>query len=92
MPTRRAHRPQKDDLIPLDDLKTVDVRPLSNLDDRLHNPKDIEVDAAAIRQKPAHGGTTESHAEMRAARGSGGRKRSGAVGRYRAGRDLSKKR
>lgn len=92
MPTKRAHRPQKGDLIPMDDLKPLDVRPLVNLDDRLHNPKDIEVDEAAMRQKPEHGGTTESHAEMRAARGSGGRKRSGAFGRYRSGRDISKKR
>jgi len=91
MPTKRAHRPQKDDLIPLDDLKPVDVRPLEHLD-RLHNPKGARVDAAAMRQKPEHGGTIESHAEARTARGSGGRKRSGAFGRYRAGRDISKKR
>jgi hypothetical protein len=92
MPTKRAHRPQKDDLIPLDDLKPLEVRPLEHLDERMHNPKDLEVDAAAMRQKPEHGGMTESHAEVRAARGTGGRKRSGAFGRSRAGRDISKKR
>ena len=92
MPTKRAHRPQKTDDVSLEDTKPVNVRPLVNPDDRMHNPKDIDVDEAAIRAGMAHGGTTESHAEARAVRGSGGRKRSGAFGRHRVGRDTSKRR
>jgi hypothetical protein len=88
----RNHRPQKTDEVSPDDLKPVVVRPLENLDDRVHNPKDIEVDAAAIRNGMEHGGTAENRAETRTARGSGGRKRSGAFGRHRAGRDISKHR
>lgn len=96
MPTKRAHRPQKADEVSLEDTKPVSVRPLAHPDDRLHNPKDIEVDEAAIRAGMEHGGTIESHAEARAVRGTGGRKRSGTPGGhragYRAGRDTSKKR
>jgi hypothetical protein len=88
----RTQRRQKTDQVIPDDTRPLVVRPLVNLDDRVHNPKDIEVDSAAVRNGVEHGGTTESHAETRGARGSGGRKRSGAVGRYRAGRDLSKRR
>jgi len=91
MPNRN-HRPQKAEQISLEDTRPLVVRPLVNLDDRLHNPKDIEVDAAAVRNGVEHGGMTESHAAVRAVRGSGGRKRSGAVGRHRAGRDISKQR
>lgn len=68
------------------------VSPLVNIDDRRHNPKDIDVDSAAIAAGIEHGGTIESRAEALAMRGSGGRKRSGAFGRYRNGRDISKKR
>ena len=68
------------------------VRPLENIDDRRNNPKDIDVDEAAIAAGTAHGGTIESRAEALAMRGSGGRKRSGAKLRYRAGRDISKNR
>lgn len=68
------------------------VRPLENIDDRRNNPKDIDVDEAAIAAGTAHGGTIESRAEALAMRGSGGRKRSGAKLRYRAGRDISQKR
>jgi hypothetical protein len=88
----RTHRPQKTDQRVPDDTRPLIVRPLANPDDRLHNPKDIEVDTAAIRNGTEHGGTTESHAETRAPRGSGGRKRSGPSGRHRAGRDISKRR
>jgi hypothetical protein len=88
----RTHRPQKSDEVSLDDLKPVVVRPLENLDDRVHNPKDIEVDRAAIRNGMEHGGTQESQAASRTPRGSGGRKRAGAFGRSRAGRDISKHR
>lgn len=90
--SNRSHRPQKAELAEPDDLKPLVVKPLENLDDRRNNPKDIEVDEAAIRNGVEHGGTIESHAESLAARGTGGRKRSGAFGRYRAGRDISKKR
>ena len=68
------------------------VNPLANIGDRIHNPKDIDVDTAAIGNGIDHGGTTESHAEARATRGTGGRKRSGPAGRHRTGRDLSKRR
>ena len=88
----RNQRPQKTDEIPLDDLKPLVVRPLVNVEDRVHNPKDIDVDTAAIRNGIEHGGTTENHVESRVARGAGGRKRTGAFGRSRAGRDLSKPR
>jgi hypothetical protein len=92
MPTKRVHRPQKADEVSLEDTKPVNVRPFANADDRLHNPKDIEVDEAAIRAGMEHGGTIESAAEARAVRGSGGRKRSGPFGRHRVGRDISKRR
>jgi len=88
--TTRAHRPQKAETLH-DDEKPLVVRPLEQLD-RLHNPKDLEIDEAAIRNGVEHGGTIESRAEALATRGSGGRKRSGAFGRSRAGRDISKKR
>jgi len=68
------------------------VKPLENVDDRRNNPKDIDVDTAAIAAGTEHGGTIENRAESLAMRGSGGRKRSGARLRYRAGRDISKKR
>lgn len=90
--SNRSHRPQKADLASPDDTKPLVVRPLENLDDRKNNPKDIEVDEAAIRNGVEHGGNIESHAEALAVRGAGGRKRSGAVGRSRPGRDISKKR
>jgi len=91
MPNRN-HRPQKSDQVSLEDTRGVVVRPLENLGDRVHNPKDLEVDAAAVRNGLEHGGTVETQAEARAARGTGGRKRSGAFGRHRAGRDGSKRR
>lgn len=90
---KRPQRTQKaQQVAPDDDRKPLVVRPLENLDDRVHNPKDIGVDSAAMRNGVEHGGVTESHVEMRAARGTGGRKRSGAFGRHRGGRDLSKRR
>ena len=67
------------------------VRPLEHLD-RMHNPDDIDPDTAAMRNGMAHGGMIESRAGSLATRGGGGRKRSGPFGRYRTGRDLSKKR
>ena len=90
--SKRSHRPQKSDEVSLEDTRPVVVRPLVRLDDRVHNPKDIEVDQAAVRAGVSHGGMVEGHAEARTARGSGGRKRSGAFGRSRSGRDLSKRR
>ena len=90
--TKRAHRPQKAEEMREDDNRPVVVKPLEHLDDRRRNPKDIEVDEAAIAAGVEHGGTIESRAEALATRGSGGRKRSGAFGRYRSGRDISKKR
>lgn len=90
--SKRAHRPQKTDQISTEDTRPLVVKPLENLEDRVHNPKDIEVDEAAVRNGVEHGGVTESAAEARAARGTGGRKRSGAFGRHRVGRDISKRR
>jgi hypothetical protein len=89
--SNRNHRPQLSDQVSLEDTKPLVVRPLENLD-RVHNPKDIEVDAAAVRNGTAHGGNLETHAEVRSERGGGGRKRSGAFGHHRSGRDISKKR
>jgi hypothetical protein len=86
----RNHRPQKTDRTAIDD-KTIVVRPLTHLD-RLHNPRDLDPDLAAMRAGMEHGGTIETRAGALATRGSGGRKRSGPYGRHRAGRDLSKKR
>ena len=62
------------------------------VEELIHNPKDIDVDSAAIANAVEHGGMTQNRAESLAARGSGGRKRSGAFGRSRAGADISKKR
>ena len=90
--TKRTQRTQKAGQIGSEDTRPLVVRPLENIEDRVHNPKDIEVDTAAMRNGVEHGGTMESHAETRAARGTGGRKRSGAFGRHRVGRDLSKRR
>lgn len=90
MPTRN-HRPQKNEDLVVDGEKPVNVKPLEHLD-RMHNPKDIEPDDAAMRAGMEHGGTQESRAEALSTRGSGGRKRSGNFGRYHAGRDVSKKR
>jgi hypothetical protein len=90
--TTRGHRPQKADEIANEDMRPLDVKPLENIEDRIHNPKDIEVDTAAIANGIEHGGMTQSRAESLAARGSGGRKRAGGLGRSRAGRDISKKR
>ena len=87
----RAHRPQKAEQISDDERRPLVVKPLENLD-RVHNPKDIEVDNAAIQAGVEHGGVTENRHEALATRGSGGRKRSGSHLRYRAGRDLSKRR
>jgi len=74
-----------------DDLRPLVVRPLVQTD-RVHNPDDIEVDEAAIAAGVQHGGTTETRAESLHLRGKGGRKRSGARGRSRSGRDISKQR
>jgi hypothetical protein len=88
--SKRNHRAQKTDQVTIDDTVVV-VNPLPELD-RMHNPRDIEPDNAAMRNGMAHGGTQDSRADTLATRGTGGRKRSGAFGRYRAGRDISKKR
>jgi hypothetical protein len=90
--TKRPQRTQKADQIGSEDTRPLVVRPLENIEDRVHNPKDIEVDTAAMRNGVEHGGMMESHAEARATRGTGGRKRSGAFGRHRVGRDISKRR
>ena len=89
MPNRN-HRPQKSDEAVLEDTRPLVVHPLEGVEDRLTNPKDLEVDSAAISHGIEHGGTQESRAEALNARGSGGRKRSGPFGRHRVGRDLSK--
>ena len=87
---KRAQRSQASSTTE-DDLRPLVVRPLVQTD-RIHNPDDIEVDEAAIAAGVQHGGTVESRAESLRVRGKGGRKRSGARGRHRRGRDLSKKR
>ena len=87
----RTHRPQKAEQISDDDRRPLVVKPLENLD-RVHNPKDIDVDTAAIEAGVEHGGMIENRHEALATRGAGGRKRSGARLRYRAGHDISKRR
>src|SRR4051812_5902642 len=61
--TKRAHRPQKAEQTLADDPRPVVVKPLENLDDRRHNPKDIEVDAAAMAAGFEHGGMIEHRAD-----------------------------
>jgi hypothetical protein len=91
--TNRAHRPQKADLLELQvDLRPLVVAPLTNLDDRRHNPKDIDVDEAAIANGVQHGGNVENRAASLAARGRGGRKRSEEPERSRSRRDNPKTR
>jgi hypothetical protein len=90
--SKRAHRLQRTDQIPLDDGRPIVVRALEGLDDRRRNPKQIEPDRAAMRNGVEHGGMVERRAEALITRGSGGRKRSGPAGRHRSGRDLSKRR
>lgn len=87
---KRAQRPQSSNASD-DDLRPLVVRPLTQTD-RLHNPDDIDVDQAAIAAGVQHGGTVETRAEALSVRGKSGRKRSGARGRHRPGRDISKKR
>lgn len=87
--TTRGHRPQKAEEIANEDTRQLDVTPLENIEDRINNPKDIEVDTAAIANGIDHGGMTQNRAESAAARGSGGRKRAGGYGRSNA---TSKKR
>jgi hypothetical protein len=98
MPTRskttqpkRGRRPQANEPIAADDTRPLVVRPLVQTDPA-HNPDDITVDVAAIAAGIQHGGSIERRAEALQVRGSGGRKRSGAYGRHRGGRDNSKKR
>jgi hypothetical protein len=90
MPNRN-HRPQRAEATSIEDTRPLVVNPLPELD-RLHNPHDIEPDLAAMSHGVEHGGMQESRASALATRGSGGRKRSGAFGRSRTGRDISKKR
>jgi hypothetical protein len=88
---KRGHRPQASESTSDDDLRPLVVRPLPATD-RLHNPDDITVDEAAIAAGVQHGGMTENRAQELQVRGAGGRKRSGARGRHRSGRDITKKR
>ncbi|HET9988952.1 MAG TPA: hypothetical protein VFQ65_10530 [Kofleriaceae bacterium] len=88
---RRNHRPQIADEIEDADEKPMVVSPLTNLDDPVNNPDDIEVDEAAIAQGPTHGGGLETRSQELRVRGSGGRKRSGARTKG-AGSDKTKRR
>jgi hypothetical protein len=87
---KRTQRPQASNITD-DDRRPLVVRPLVQTD-RIHNPDDIEVDEAAIAAGVQHGGTIETRAESLRVRGKSGRKRSGARGPSRPGRDISKKR
>ena len=89
---KRTHRPQKADQIDVSDTRPLEPGPVADRDDRLNNPKDLDPEVAVEHNHIDHGGMIESRAEALTERGSGGRKRSGPFGRYRAGRDLSKKR
>jgi hypothetical protein len=86
-----SHRTQKPDLIDTSDTRPVHVTRI-RADDRLRNRRDVEPDERAMDAGLAHGGTQESRSETLRTRGDGGRKRSGAFGRSRAGRDISKRR
>ncbi len=90
--SKHTQRAQKSAEVDLTDTRPVVVRPQISRDDRLHNPKDLDPDVVAQRDHVEHGGTLETRAEALTTRGSGGRKRSGPFGRYRPGRDNSKKR
>jgi hypothetical protein len=90
---KHPERTQKTGLVDAgEDGKALDIKPLTGLGDRRRNPRDIEPDVAAMRNGVEHGGTIETRAQGLSVRGSGGRKRSGARGRYKAGRDISKHR
>ena len=89
---KRSHRTQTTELVPDDDIRPLVIKPLEGLDDRRRNPRDIDPDLAAMRAGITHGGTQDNRAAALHPRGAGGRKRSGAFGRSRAGRDISKKR
>jgi len=78
--SKHEHRPQKAEQTSNDETRPLVVKPLENLD-RVHNPKDIDVDTAAIDAGMEHGGTIENRRQADATRGSGGRKRSGSKGR-----------
>ena len=80
MPNRN-HRVQKSELVDAEDTRPLVVTPLTNLDDRINNPKDIEPDEAAMAQGVEHSNNLETHAETRNERGGGGRKARGDVSR-----------
>jgi len=89
---KRDHRPQIADELELDDDdRPLVIKPLTNLDNPVNNPDDIEVDEAAIAQGPTHGGTLETRSQELRIRGRGGRKRSGPRTKG-PGRDRTKKR
>jgi hypothetical protein len=90
---KRDHRPQIADELGLDedDNRPLVINPLTNLDNPINNPDDIEVDEAAIAQGPTHGGTLETRSQELRIRGRGGRKRSGPRTKG-PGRDRTKKR
>ena len=90
---KRDHRPQIADELGLDedDNRPLVINPLTNLDNPVNNPDDIEVDEAAIAQGPTHGGTLETRSQELRIRGRGGRKRSGPRTKG-PGRDRTKKR
>lgn len=89
---KRTQRAQKPERITSEDTRPLVIHQLPDVANRLHNPKDLDIDTAAIANGITHGGTQENRAEALMARGSGGRKRSGPFGRHRVGRDLSKRR
>lgn len=68
MPNRNR-RPQQADVITLADTRPLVLHPLAGVDDRLTNPKDLDVDDAAIGHGVAHGGTQENRAQTLHARG-----------------------
>ena len=86
-----SHRTQKQDLIDTTDTRPVRVTRI-RADDRVRNRRDVDPDERAMSAGVEHGGTQESRAESLHTRGAGGRKRSGAFGRSRSGRDISKRR
>ena len=89
--SNRQHRPQKGEEL-LNEEKPVTVSSL-DLEDRKHNPKDLEVDEAAIAAGMTHGGVQENHAQTQAVRGEGGRKRdhNSPIDHHASGQGHSKK-
>jgi hypothetical protein len=68
-PNPHAERPERDTPLDDDELREAEVPPHPNLSDRMHNPKDLDVDERAMEAGVEHGGNLETPARARAVRG-----------------------